>query len=943
MRSSFPNYLRFIHLTFFSLLALTGACASAQSVYESLIVRSPSPTPNHINNLQYGNGKFLGTTDSGGVILSSDDGINWSSHFTGYWGGIDDIAYGNGIYITTTAGSGPAYYSSDLENWTEIPSNQLPSNNDNVYFHDGLFYFGGSQFKNNEGEILTYGITTTADGITLNNVEIPGDNEIADIIFANGQFMSVGRSLEIMTSPDGVNWTVRPTGITLEGNGKNLLAVRYWNSLYVVSGIDGTILTSPDGITWTKRDFAEDNSWFFDSWFDGITYYFPGRSRKLWTTTDFISWTAVQIPGELNDTISHIVNEEGITVVTGRQGMIFTSADQSTWTNQQKGFTASFTNVVYGAGTFVANTYDGIINSGDGVTWATNSPPGLNDSWNNLVFEDGKFVAMTSKGEWSLSPDGKIWSAVTDELEPYPGINALRYLNDKWFVVGNEGFIRSSSSLVKLADWDVHDLGITNDLFDISYGNGVYVAVGRGGVIYSSIDGVNWGLRDGGTIQDLWQVEFGHGKFVLLGNLSTALTSTDGESWSAEGQQGQPGSAGDLVFREGQFIVLYTGGRILYSSDGLSWTTVRTSVSAIMEGSAQSEDTLVVVGRNGLIMSADLPPKKMLTVTIEGQGEVTVSPAGPEYPHLAEVTLIPVPHEDFAFSFWSGDESSDDDPLIIEMDADKTIKANFVLSVSGYRLWVYQYFNEMERGDDEQSGPDVDYDKDGLTNNDEYLLGTHPKEKNGPHTLTMNVAGSGSVALSPPGGGPYTYGTEVTVTATGTAEFAFTGWSGDASGSSNPLVVTMDADKTITAQFSVDLDGFALFRYSEFSAEERVVEAIAGPQSDYDLDGLTNLEEYLLGTNPKVVDIGKGLSMGTVEIGGELYLTITYNRSKDISGVSQTVEVGNNLESWLSGPVYAEAYALNDNVDGTEAVTMRILDPIGSLPSWFARLVLEEK
>lgn len=186
--------------------------------------------------MQYGNGKFLATTDSAGVIISSDDGINWSTHQTGYWGGIDDIAYGNGIYMVTSAGSGPAYYSSDLENWTQVGFGNLPSNNDNVYFHDGLFYFGGSQFYDKEGEISNYGITTTADGVTFNKIEIPGENEISDIIFANGQFVTVGRNIEIMTSPDGVNWTVRPTGLDTETlEDRSLISISYVNNLYVAT------------------------------------------------------------------------------------------------------------------------------------------------------------------------------------------------------------------------------------------------------------------------------------------------------------------------------------------------------------------------------------------------------------------------------------------------------------------------------------------------------------------------------------------------------------------------------------------------------------------------------------------------------------------------------------------------------------------------------------
>ena len=41
----------------------------------------------------------------------------------------------------------------------------------------------------------------------------------------------------------------------------------------------------------------------------------------------------------------------------------------------------------------------------------------------------------------------------------------------------------------------------------------------------------------------------------------------------------------------------------------------------------------------------------------------------------------------------------------------------------------------------------------------------------------------------------------VRLTATPAGDYAFTGWGGDASGTSNPLSVVMDGDKSITASF----------------------------------------------------------------------------------------------------------------------------------------------
>jgi hypothetical protein len=67
---------------------------------------------------------------------------------------------------------------------------------------------------------------------------------------------------------------------------------------------------------------------------------------------------------------------------------------------------------------------------------------------------------------------------------------------------------------------------------------------------------------------------------------------------------------------------------------------------------------------------------------------------------------------------------------------------------------------------------------------------------------TLNVtAANGAVALSPAGGN-YVSGTVVTLTATPNAGYAFGSWSGSATGAANPVSVTMNGNKNVTANFT---------------------------------------------------------------------------------------------------------------------------------------------
>ncbi|MCT4698787.1 T9SS type B sorting domain-containing protein [Tenacibaculum haliotis] len=70
-------------------------------------------------------------------------------------------------------------------------------------------------------------------------------------------------------------------------------------------------------------------------------------------------------------------------------------------------------------------------------------------------------------------------------------------------------------------------------------------------------------------------------------------------------------------------------------------------------------------------------------------------------------------------------------------------------------------------------------------------------------TLTINAT-NGTVATDPnPTNGTYNDGQIVELTATPATGYQFDGWSGDASGTTSPLNITMDADKTVTATFSL--------------------------------------------------------------------------------------------------------------------------------------------
>jgi uncharacterized repeat protein (TIGR02543 family) len=70
------------------------------------------------------------------------------------------------------------------------------------------------------------------------------------------------------------------------------------------------------------------------------------------------------------------------------------------------------------------------------------------------------------------------------------------------------------------------------------------------------------------------------------------------------------------------------------------------------------------------------------------------------------------------------------------------------------------------------------------------------------NTFTLNVTAINGTVVKNPNQATYNSGSTVQLTATPNSGYTFTSWSGDATGSTNPLTVTMNANKNITANFT---------------------------------------------------------------------------------------------------------------------------------------------
>jgi DNA-binding beta-propeller fold protein YncE len=150
-----------------------------------------------------------------------------------------------------------------------------------------------------------------------------------------------------------------------------------------------------------------------------------------------------------------------------------------------------------------------------------------------------------------------------------------------------------------------------------------------------------------------------------------------------------------------------------------------------------------------------------LNASVEGSGVVTKTPDQAAYDYGSNVSIAAAPTQPhWYFSHWNGDAGGSDNPLQVTVDATKSITATF-------KPWP---------------------------------------------GITVNIDGPGAVTKNPDQP-DYAPGSTVELTATPDNEATFSHWSGDASGSANPLQVVMTSTKVITAHFkpwprlTVDIGG----------------------------------------------------------------------------------------------------------------------------------------
>jgi hypothetical protein len=242
-----------------------------------------------------------------------------------------------------------------------------------------------------------------------------------------------------------------------------------------------------------------------------------------------------------------VVYGNGVFVVAGAGGTIQSSIDGAavTWTSRTAGNTSPMFTGCYGNGVYIlAGTAGAIQTSTDGITWTNRTSANTSQNINGAAYGNGVYVLAGSTGAIQSSTDGTNWtnrtSANTTASAPPLAKNSITtYGNGVFVSCRNTGIMTSPDG----TNWTNQTPANNNPMFSVTYGNGIFVAVGTNGAIQTSPNGSVWtdrpniasvgnlatGNLNGGVV-------YGNGYFIAAGNTTFAncmIQSADGINWKA--------------------------------------------------------------------------------------------------------------------------------------------------------------------------------------------------------------------------------------------------------------------------------------------------------------------------------------------------------------------------------------------------------------------------
>ena len=468
-----------------------------------------------------------------------------------------------------------------------------------------------------------------------------GMGKVNDSISIDPNYMVVGSAGKIANTSDANgSWSPVTTPINV-----NITSVARGPKLYVLVGQNGLIETSPDGLTWTQRASGITTNLNCVKWISATNKYVAvGESGQVLTSADGISWNAVQT---VAGSVRSVAYFAGKYVIVGGSGGIYTSTDLLTWTQKVvTGLTGILYSVDASSTLLTIVGYNGVIvTSSDAVNFTSRLPPVTSTLLSVKYYADSNiWLATGTNGVVLKSVTGTEYTSINTYTNVVDPIYAQDKVNGQYLLASGSGYVLTSFDLstfkATMAVNGLNNYGIVavpskilaiGDAGSISYSaDGVtytsqtpvttanlirikkigsnYYAVGTGGVYLVSVDGLTWAVKSAGTA-DLSDITANADAslFVIVGEGGFIATSTDAAalspSWTAQ-TSGISTDLNQVLFNSAstaqKYLAIGANGRIVYSANGSAWSLLNYTSNGLL-----SNGTIKLIhGDNGLILTS---------------------------------------------------------------------------------------------------------------------------------------------------------------------------------------------------------------------------------------------------------------------------------------------------------------------------------------------------
>ncbi|MFN0083986.1 MAG: Ig-like domain-containing protein, partial [Blastocatellia bacterium] len=539
--------------------------------------RNSGLTTLHVNTLALSGGTLLAGTNGGGVFRSTDNGQNWASCGSLPDGVVRTLAVSSRGLFAGTFGGGVFLSTDGCEKWTPINSgltnrkiNALAVSGSTVYA--GTEGGGAFRLRENEQDWEPAGLAN----LKVRSIASSGPSLIAGAE-SNGIYCSTDQ---------GQSWPACASGLTNPKTTVNALVVNGADVFACTSG-DGVFRSINQGASWAPLPTDGLKNLFVASFAVGNSnLYLAGTSGGgVFSLSNQSQTWAMANTGLASSTVNALLLNGAALFAGTAGGGVFRSDNQGqTWTANNNGLPAPYVNAfALSGGTLFASTNDGVFStpaSANPLNWTRKSnglPVAARYAIPLITMGSSLFVGIAPGGGIYRSDDlGENWRAVNNGFaEPDLDLQSLAALDSTLFAgTENSGIFRSTNGG---QSWTRANTGLTGLRVHALAAAGTTVYAGTdNGVFRSDNQGQSWtpvsvGLPDRAFVNAL--LVNVAGSYLFAGIFGGVYFSNDqGQNWAPA----NPGLTHNNVFalvHGAQNVFAGTIGGGVYGNSSPQWTT----------------------------------------------------------------------------------------------------------------------------------------------------------------------------------------------------------------------------------------------------------------------------------------------------------------------------------------------------------------------------------